>query len=166
MKERWRDIIGFEGLYQVSNLGRVRSLDRVIGSDKRSNQTRKGRILKPAKGNKFGHLKVNLWRNNNSNRVWLHRLVAEAFIGPCPDGQEVRHGPNGLTDNSIFNLSYGTRQDNNLDKRRDGTHNGKPVRRSDGIEFMNLHVAAEETGCQVSSICMACQDSSKSTGGS
>lgn len=51
----------------------------------------------------------------------VHRLVAEAFIGPCPEGQQVRHGPAGKLDNSASNLSYGTQSENNNDKLRDGT---------------------------------------------
>jgi len=51
----------------------------------------------------------------------VHQLVAEAFIGPCPAGQKVCHGPTGKLDNRPSNLSYGSHSDNHLDKRRDGT---------------------------------------------
>jgi hypothetical protein len=55
----------------------------------------------------------------------IHKLVAEAFIGPCPEGQEVRHGPKGYADNSVGNLCYGTHAENMADMVRDGTRTGR-----------------------------------------
>lgn len=151
-------MIDFEGLYQASNLGWVRSLDRIVRHRLGVTQLRKGRILRfvPSGPNR-SYLAVSLSKDGVVTKVLVHRLVAAAWIGPCPDGQEVCHGPNGQRDNSVSNLSYGTRSDNKLDKRRDGTHGGRPIRRSDGVDFINMHVAAEETGCNDGNICAVCK---------
>jgi hypothetical protein len=84
---------------------------------------------------------------------------------PCPDGQQVRHGPNDVADNSVANLCYGPGSENCYDKCRDGSHGGRAVRRSDGIEFINMRVTAEETGCYFQNIWHVCNDKCKSTGG-
>lgn len=85
MKEIWKDIEGYEGCYQVSNLGNVRSLDRIIG-----NALRKGKILKELK-NKDGYLVVGLHKDGKRKKFFMHRLVAQAFI-PNPDNKkEVNH---------------------------------------------------------------------------
>ena len=153
--ERWRDVIGYEGLYQVSDLGRVRSLDR---------GGRKGRIRKISVKNHFGHLGLNLSKAGKGETVYVHRLVMAAWVGPCPDGCEVLHGAAGITDNFVGNLSYGTRSQNLLDRRRDGTC-GKAVIRSDGVRFESMREAAKESGCGVSGVGNACNGHLKTSGG-
>jgi NUMOD4 motif/HNH endonuclease len=109
--ERWLPIADYEGLYEVSDLGRVRSLPRRHAG---------GRVLKPCYSGPVA--KVNLSRDGRNWTFSIHVLVARAFLGPCPDGHEVCHGPAGRRDNRLVNLSYGTRLKNNSeDKRRDGT---------------------------------------------
>ena len=115
--EEWRPVVGWEGLYEVSDLGRVRSLDRAV---KRGRY--KGELLRPWT-NKGGYSCVFLsgvGRKRRNRQV--HSLVAEAFIGPRPKGQVVRHGPLGVV-NAISNLTYGTPADNSADRLRDGTVN-------------------------------------------
>lgn len=163
MNERWRDIIEFEGLYQSSNLGGVKSLDRVMSHWRGGTSKLKGRILRPTRCGPY--LSVTLWKDGIQTTMMVHRIVAEAWLGPCPDGQEVCHGPNGQLDNSVSNLRWDTRRNNKLDCRRDGTHGGRPVRRSDNVEFISLHVAAEETGCHYQGICAVCRGRRKSAGG-
>lgn len=160
--ERWRDIIYYVGLYQVSDLGRVSSLDRVVTGPWGPCKL-KGRILRPALSS--SHLVVALYKDGIPTTKRVHQLVAQAWIGPCPDGMEVCHGPNGKLDNSVSNLRYDTRSNNALDCRRDGTHGGRPVRRSDGVEYINMRVAAEESGCNPGHICNVCRGISKTTGG-
>lgn len=121
--ETWRPI-SWAPNYEVSDLGRVRSLDRevgVIANDseikQRSAHTKrmKGKCLSIAKG-RYASVSV------MSKPCLVHRLVAEAFLGPCPEGHIVRHGPGGPLDNRLCNLSYGTSSDNNgADRLRDGT---------------------------------------------
>lgn len=156
-------MIGFEGLYQAGNLGGVRSLDRVVRHNLGGPKKLKGRILQPGLSS-HGYLRVNLSKNGIVTNMEVHRVVAAAWIGPCPDGMEVCHGPNGKLDNSVSNLRYDTRTNNNLDKRRDGTDCGKPVRRSDGVEFISMRTAAEKTGCNHQSISMVCKGRQKTAG--
>ena len=134
MKERWKDVIDFEGYYQVANLGGIKSLDRVVQNNRGGTSSLKGQIICPTLSGSY--LAVNLCKDGIVTTIRVHRIVAAAWLGPCPDGQEVCHGPNGKTDNSVSNLSYGTRRNNLLDRRRDGT-SGRRVRRSDGVTFIS-----------------------------
>lgn len=163
--ERWKDVVGYEGYYQVSDLGRVRSMDRFVKHYQGSVRNWKGKILQLSLVDNGGHLGIKLSKKGIKKTICIHQLVAAAWIGPCPEGQQVRHGPNGIADNSVSNLCYGTRREDCLDKRRDGTHGGKPVRRSDGVEFINMRVAAEESGCWYQSIWSVCNGRLNKTGG-
>lgn len=156
MKEEWRDIAGYEGLYQVSNLGRVRSLDRVVPHARYGHQPIKGDLLLPGK-NRDGYLGVGLHKNGKKKRARVHKLVAEAFIGPCPDGMEVCHGVKGNQVNTVANLRYDTHKNNALDRYRDGNMRSFPVRRGDGVEYPSLHIASRETGITVQSIHKVCR---------
>jgi hypothetical protein len=114
--EEWRPVVGYEGLYEVSNHGRVQSLDRTITfSDGRSRFAR-GRILKPWITN--GYQMVGLGKVKR----YVHDLVLEGHVGPKPLGYVARHGQLGSLVNSVENLCYGTYSDNEYDKLRDGTH--------------------------------------------
>lgn len=110
--EAWKPVVGYEGLYEVSSLGRVRSLPRRGAAG--------GLLtLSPTKGCLY--LKVGLTRNSVTRTPKVHTLVARAFLGPYPDDQEVCHGPGGPRDNRLVNLSYGTHAKNmGPDRRRDG----------------------------------------------
>lgn len=115
--ERWLPVVGYEGRYEVSNLGRVRSLDRVT----RHGRRRKGRMLKPTPMPR-GYQLVNLWLDN-SPRMWLiHRLVLTAFVGPAPEGTEALHGIGGPGNNTLPNLRWGTHSENQFDQVAHGTH--------------------------------------------
>ena len=99
--EEWKDIKGYEGIYQVSDLGRVRSLDRIDAAGHR----RKGKMLKPYK-NKGGYICVVLCKNGQTKGFQIHRLVAEAFI-PNPDNlPQVNHCNERRDDNKAFNLEW------------------------------------------------------------
>lgn len=111
MIEEWRDIKGYEGYYQVSNLGRVRSLDRAIknkgnlGNNKISHY--KGKTLSLVK-NKKGYLRVILTKNCQGKGYSVHRLVAQAFI-PNPNGfPEVNHIDENKINNYVNNLEWCT----------------------------------------------------------
>ena len=121
--ERWLPVVGYEGLYEVSNHGRVRSLDRRI-LNSRGSGTRliRGVMLKPAVcGWKRRYQFVYLRRDGLKKHCYVHRLVLEAFVGPCPEGMEACHGANGYADNSLQNLNWGTKVQNMQDKVRDQT---------------------------------------------
>ncbi len=119
MTEQWLPVIGFEGLYEVSDHGSVRSIDRAqiyvrLGQEIARNL--KGRTLRPGKL-KSGHLLVVLQKRTRL----VHHLVLEAFVGPRPIGQESCHGDGNPSNNFWKNLRWGTRADNVQDSIRHGT---------------------------------------------
>lgn len=124
--ERWLPVIRYEDLYEVSDLGRVRSLDRetpVMMPYGPTTRHYRGKLLKPTL-NSHGYPEVGLWKCGVSDNRLVHQLVLEAFRGPCPPGEEARHGPAGKLDASLANLCYGTRAENvGADRLRDGQDN-------------------------------------------
>lgn len=110
MFEEWRDIKGYEGLYQVSNLGRVRSLDRII-KFKSSSRFHKGQIIS-IKNSKTGYCLVNLHRNSKQKMFLIHRLVAQAFIDNPEDLPCVNHKDENKLNNQVDNLEWCTYQYN------------------------------------------------------
>ena len=113
MREIWKDVKGYEGLYQVSNLGRVRSLDRTVNSGikNNSNVLFKGRILKQYQ-KRNGYLQVTFTVNSKRKYVGVHRLVAETFI-PNPDNKsQVNHIDENKTNNNVYNLEWCTPKEN------------------------------------------------------
>ena len=122
--ERWLPVPGYEGLYEISDLGRVWSVSRRTRGAPRQFRGRQGggRFLNPWIMN-AGYPAVELWRDGQRDPRLVHLLVMEAFEGPCPPGQETRHGPNGGGDASLANLSRGTHMENMDDQLRDGTRN-------------------------------------------
>lgn len=119
--EQWRPITGYEGLYEVSSLGRVRSLSRVVPKCTGNNYTVKERQLRQVVKKGTGHKRVYLSKGGRLTTFYVHRLVALAFLGPNPQGMLVCHGPKGVSDNSVENLYYATPKQNMLDRDRDGT---------------------------------------------
>lgn len=131
MKEIWKNIIGYEGLYQISNLGRVKSLRRLITNQYNSFYI-KEKILKPQK-NRYGYLYINLYKNGIMKHITIHKLVAEAFIS-IPDELkkyigtrhlQVNHKDEDKTNNiytnlewcsASYNTNYGTRNKKAVEK--------------------------------------------------
>lgn len=120
MEEIWKTIEGFEGLYEVSNLGRVRSLDRVRKAGYGSTANIKGKILTPQciRGRKY--LVVNLYRNEVGKHYLIHRLVATAFIDNPNNLPEINHKDENPSNNNVsnlewcdrkYNINYGTARD-------------------------------------------------------
>lgn len=121
--EIWRPVAGFEGLYSVSSLGRVRSESRCVVYAAGKKQTVRSRILRPAM-KKSGHLSVQLYRGSEAKRKHVHQLVAIAFIGPAPSAlYEVAHRDGIPAHNTVGNLRWATRSSNHADKIEHGTHN-------------------------------------------
>lgn len=113
----WRPIPGYEGSYEVSDLGEVRSLDRL--TDRGRNW--RGRVMSPAPM-PSGYQIVTLWRDGKQRTALVHRLVLEAFVGPPAPGQEVRHYDGNPANNALENLAWGTHAENEADKIAHGTH--------------------------------------------
>jgi len=110
IREIWKDIPGYEGLYQVSPLGRIRSLDRWVDNGFRK-MFLKGKILDPCK-NSRGYLRVFMYKNGVKDCQFIHRIVAGAFI-PNPHGNpQVNHINEIKTDNRVTNLDWVTPAEN------------------------------------------------------
>lgn len=128
MKEVWKDIQGYERFYQVSNLGRVKSLDKTTIFNYKDGRTEtrlvKGRILKPLV-NSSNRLQVSLSLNGKQKLFQIHVLVALAFIGSKPEGQIVRHLDDNPQNNKADNLAYGTIKDNMIDAYKNGINHQK-----------------------------------------
>jgi hypothetical protein len=125
--EEWRAIPGYEGYYEASDLGRVRSLDRPYVNRRGYRCHVKGRVLASSR-HKFGYAKVILWRGNEPTHFNVHVLVMAAFVGPLVKGQHTRHLNGDPTDNRLANLAYGTVSENQLDSVRHGFN--KEVRKT------------------------------------
>lgn len=108
--ETWLPVVGFEGLYEVSTLGRVNSFPRKYC---------RGGILKPY-ANALGYQYVTLTAQSVQTKHLVHRLVAGTFIGPCPDGQETLHKVPNPSNNRLSNLKYGTHKRNMEQMVEDG----------------------------------------------
>lgn len=108
--ERWASIPGYDG-YQVSDIGRVRTLDRrILGKDGRV-ELHRGKILKPQRL-KNGYQEVYLCDGKSRRHRTVHSLVAGAFLGERPAGHDVLHLNGDRSDNRVENLRYGTRSEN------------------------------------------------------
>lgn len=117
--EIWKDVIGYEGYYQVSNIGRVKSLDRAFIRSNGWNDFKPSRILVHNLDSK-GYIKFSFYKNGVSKTVRLHQLIANAFI-PNPNNHKiVRHLDDNKLNNRLDNLAWGSDLDNKADAIRNG----------------------------------------------
>jgi NUMOD4 motif/HNH endonuclease len=123
--ERWRPVPGYEGAYEVSDLGRVRSLRRtVIRSNGRATVVRQ-RILRQSQYVADGrgtYRRVVLSKGGQAKNFTVHILVMIAFVGPRPQGMDICHENGDGKDNRLVNLRYDTHKANMADTVRHGTH--------------------------------------------
>lgn len=109
--EIWKDIKGFEGLYQISNQGRLRSLDRPVKQRSNSIQVKKGKLIIQSKNHK-GYPLANMSKENKRYSRATHRLVAEAFI-PNPENKpQINHIDGNKENNYVDNLEWLTAKEN------------------------------------------------------
>ena len=162
MTELWKDIEGYEGLYQVSNMGRVRSLDMVIEQKGKAPYVWSGRVLSPSE-DRHGYKHIRLRARGTNTGVYVHQLVAKAFV-PNPNGyNEVNHKDENPGNNRssnlewcshIYNVRYGTGQERRAAKIR------RPIIQKDLSgnvvhEWGSLTECQRETGMLTGHICRA-----------
>lgn len=119
----WKVIPGYEGLYEVSNMGEVRSLDREHTCNGKYTRKIKGKVLKTRKATQ-DRLYVDLYNYGEVKRQYIHTLVALTFIGERPDGLDVCHNNGNNQDNRAINLRYDTKGQNQIDIYRQGGKHG------------------------------------------
>lgn len=152
--EQWRTIPGFEGHYEASDLGRIRSLDRTVPHGRVRAITVHGKILAPTMHKGRPHL--TLVRDGRRHQVAVHVLVLRAFRGPRPAGMEGCHGDGDATNNRLSNLRWDTSSANNRDQVQHCVHgNGRKTHcpRRHLLEEPNLVAAGVRRGQR---ICRAC----------
>lgn len=133
IEEEWRDIAGYEGIYQVSNLGRIKSL----GNDK----SRKEKILKPV-NNSDGYPQVTLYKNRKREQVSVHRLVADTFIQNPDNLPQVNHKDENTKNNRVDNLEWCTPKYNS----NYGTHNERIAKSLINRKGRSKPILCVETG--------------------
>jgi hypothetical protein len=117
--EVWKDVVGYEGLYQVSNFGNVKSLDREVAPNNRVPYWRKGKICKQSKSN-LGYMTVGFTVNGIKVNKYIHRLVAEAFITNMNNYPQVNHIDCDKTNNRMYNLEWCTNSQNHIHASKNG----------------------------------------------
>lgn len=146
--ERWRAVVGHEGLYLVSDYGRVYSLPK---------GGRRGRMLNPHSVGECKHQGVKLYRGDGMKgrrAVKVHQLVMAAFVGPIPPGLEILHWDDDPSNNHLANLRYGTRSENMRDLVRNGRHrNASATHCIHGHEFTPRNTLRSRDGRRA---CRAC----------
>ena len=175
MREEWRPVVGYEGLYEVSNMGRVKSLGN--GKSTNSNNCRE-RILK-AKKNSKGYLHVYLYKDGKRKDYKIHRLVATAFCENPMGYNEVNHIDEDKTNNCADNLEWCSRSYNNTYNDRakkvgkKNTNNPKLSKPVIGIDvrtglivgFPSIMEASRQLGIGNGNLCACCQGKLNSCGG-
>lgn len=117
---QWLPVKGYEKLYEVSNTGEVRSVDRVLSVTNQKERLFKGRVLLQTMNKQVQYKQVSLWKENKGTSYYVHRLVAEAFI-PNPEGKpEVNHIDGNRQNNNISNLEWVTSGENSLHASKTG----------------------------------------------
>ena len=136
-REEWRDVEGYEGYYQVSNLGHLRCLERIVHS-KRWDRRESAKLLNPPVL-KNGYKLASLCRNGKSKRVLLHRLVAKAFL-PNPNNLlQINHIDGNKQNNNVNNLEWVTAQENIIH-----AYNNNLMNPAHGIRTNNGHFTEED----------------------
>ena len=156
--EQWKPVKGFEGWYEISDLGNIRSIDRVIDHkrdktwDKPKVQINKGKMLTPQKNNK-GYSYIMLYRNSKHYKRYIHRLVAEAFLPePLKSYRVVNHIDGNPQNNAVGNLEWCTQKqnmnhafDNGFVKTRKRVRS-TDIKTGETREYYGISIAGRELG--------------------
>jgi hypothetical protein len=158
-KESWKPVVGYEGLYEVSDMGRVRSLPREVPTNRGATRISPGRVLALANGHTY--LMVSLSKAGSVVQRPVHRLVAMAFHGNPFNCKFVRHLNGQPHDNRAANLLFGTPTENEADKRLHGTYlwgelvGTAKLKNSDVLEIRRLHVDGHGLSALASRFCVS-----------
>jgi len=155
--EVWKDIQGYEGIYQVSNLGRVRSLDRTMVLESGKIRRDKGVILKSIKHKTKGYCYVSLSRGGYFKRFLIHRLVAQSFLENNDNKPQVNHINGDKNNNSVENLEWCTE----IENIHHAMNTGLLVRKSEQYDGMRKKIYCPELNMQFASLADAsryCKD--------
>lgn len=140
MTVEWRDIPGYEGFYQASSEGQIRSLDRITYGRNRSTRAVKGRVLRPRVNSQTGYIQSCLSLEGRQVYEYNHRLVCSAFYGPQDDESlETLHWDGDKSNNAPRNLRWGTRKENMADKKQHGTSSPRrklDTQRAEAVRLM------------------------------
>lgn len=170
IEEEWRDIKGYEGLYQVSNLGRVRSLDRYTKSRWGTQKLEKGIIMKLSY-DRDGYQIICLRRDAKNSRFRVHRLVAEAFIDNPYNYPLINHKDENKANNCVnnlewcshkYNVNYGSCIEKRIKKTRNDPHRSKAIRCIEtGIIYPSIMEVQRLLGYDASFIGKCCKGRSR-----
>lgn len=119
---QWRPVLGYEGLYEVSDRGEVRSLERTLPHPFSGTKTYPSKILSAWSKPPYGYVCVKLYKDGHGSHRPVHRLVLEAFVSPRPEGMEGCHYDGDPSNNAVGNLRWDTRTANAADMLRHGRH--------------------------------------------
>lgn len=156
MSEAWRPIPGYEGLYEASNQGRVRSVPRVTVDVLGRARPFPSKTLR-ATERKDGRLAVTLSRRGVVRHRLVHQLVLEAFVGPCPDGMEALHFDDVPSNNALANLRWDTHENNMVDRTRNSLHhNAAKTHCAQGHEFTPANTWTNKR--RNARVCRACRN--------
>lgn len=155
MTEIWKDIEGYEGLYQISNYGRVKSLERYQKNHSKLQKVEE-KILSQANNGK-GYVFVHLWKDGKQNRFYIHRLVAQTFIGYIPEGYTVNHLDFNTFNNCADNLEIVTYSENNNYSSKAGRYANKGGHKV-SITYNNGDVSTYESITEAANNTGICRD--------
>lgn len=168
MEELWKDIVSYEGLYQVSNFGHVRRLAHTVSIGRGNYRHLKKKVEKLHCDNS-GYLYVGLLKNNKNKRLRVHRLVAKAFIENKDNLPCINHKDGNKQNNRVDNLEWCTYSHNNQHAYDNGLKTWKRpvVRLKQGIVIKRYEsiTDAEKDGFKSSLICHCCNNKRKTHGG-
>lgn len=168
--EIWKDIKGYEGLYQVSSFGRVRSLPKLIEYFDGRIRYYEGKIMKLSNHPK-GYLQVRLTKNKKTKLHFIHRLVAETFLENLQNKPMVNHIDGNKQNNNINNLEWATCSENNQHAYDNNlkSDNKKVVMLDFDFNeiqtFNSIHEASRFVNCNFRNIWMVCNNKRNSAGG-